>query len=134
MEAPAREVAAILVSAGLGTLGGTTGWGVFAYREPDNPETTITVYDTGGDGLFNEPDNNLLHPTIQIRSRALVYDDAYGKQIDARDALMASAAAVPITDGNIIGVWATSGILMLGPDEKRRHRLVSNYRMTIERN
>lgn len=133
MDAPAREIAAILAGAGLGVLGAASGWGVYAFREPDEPETVVTVYDTGGTDSVNEPDTGVIQPTIQIRTRALLYDSAYAKQLSARDALMLSPVSVAITDGFIVGVWPTSGILPLGPDEKGRHRLVSNYRLTIER-
>ncbi len=134
MNAPAREIAAILDNAGLGVLGALTGWGIYAFREPDEPDTVITVYDTGGFGLFNEPDNNLVHPTFQVRVRSFTYDDAYVKQVAVRDTLMDSPLPVAITDGVVVGAWATTGVLSLGPDEKERHRLVSNYRLIIEEN
>ena len=87
MRSPAHDVAVYLDAEGFGNLGSTTEWGIFINNEPSTPDRAITIYDTAA----SEPafaDLELYSPTIQIRTRARSFEDAYSKQEAIRDKLI----------------------------------------------
>lgn len=64
------DVASLLVAASLGTVQQD----IFLGAQPDSPETTITLYETGGWNVPDCPDENLEYPTFQARVRNADYD------------------------------------------------------------
>lgn len=127
MKAPAHALAEYFGTQGLGVWAAQTGWAISAAREPATPDTTITVYDTPGraPALYEE---NLRRPSVQVRVRARSYPDAYTKFNDIVDALHA------IIDQTIdgvayVGVWMSSDIQSLGPDDNERFRLTANFQI-----
>jgi len=86
MNSPAHDIALYLQSLSFGTLAASSGWAIAVAREPVAPDTTITVYDTGGQGPDTDELDEFL-PDIQVRVRAPDYIAAYAKSEGIRAAL-----------------------------------------------
>lgn len=121
MNAPSKDVADYLVSESVGTLGGTSGWSINYSKEPAAPNTTVTIYDTGGPA--SDIDNDYYEVTIQVRVRAAGYDAAYTKAEQIKNLLIDPS---PIIQNNTryIGFWVTSDIALLQYDQNDRAILV----------
>jgi len=120
----------ILEANGVGTFGATNGWGIYIGFEPETPDTTITLYDTGG----GSPLPNLLldFPTIQTRIRGSVgdYEATYQKALEVRDVLLGLPSQT--INGTLYdGVWANSDIIYL-TRTKDRPVFVINWRIARE--
>lgn len=126
-DAPCHEIAKHLDAESVAVLGASSGWGLYAQREPATPNDVVTVYDTGGSApaLFDE---DLRLPTIQVRVRSDNYDSAYGKQKEIFDVLT-TIKGQDIEGSHYIGVWMTSDVLSLGPDDNGRYILTANYQI-----
>lgn len=129
MNAPSREIADYLESLNIGQIGAASGWGIFLGDEPAAPNTTITVYDTGG----TEPviRAQIFNPTIQVRVRAHDYQEAYDKARQVRDALTQVVMQV-LGDTYVIGIWMTTEIFNIGRDGNNRYRLTANFRLQTQ--
>jgi len=132
MNPPSEDLKNVLVAAGIGTFGATSGWGIFIGKEPDKPNTAITLYDTGG----YEPNPKWLqdNPTVQVRVRGTNYKTTLQKAKDARDALLGIGpndfpASVTTT---YVGIWVSSDVGYIGSDDKNRFIFTFNLRITIE--
>ena len=69
MRSPAHDIALHIAGPGIGTFGGATGWTIAVGTGASSPDTTITLYDTGGEG----PDTDELdieRQSIQVRVRS----------------------------------------------------------------
>lgn len=125
----AKEVATILASAGVATLGPqTSGWSLFVGYQPESPDDTITVYNTGGE----RPLPHLLidFPTVQVAVRASPggYEEGYSKIWAAREALLGYPSADGV-DGRIASIIVTGDIFQLGRDERARPLFTINFRL-----
>lgn len=124
---PAKDIADMLVSSGVGVFAAESGWSINVSREPVSPDTAITIYDTGGGPDVNV-DINMRQPTIQVRVRGYDYPEAYAKHEEIRSAL-----CIPTFrdqgDHRYVGVWMQSDILSIGRDDNDRHLLTANYRI-----
>ena len=125
MTSPAYLVASYLDSVDQGTLGTD----LFVSTEPAGPDSTVTLYDTGGQEP--EPDQDLWRPTIQVRVRDKDYLAAYGKQQSIRDTLIGPPG---FTQGGyrVLGVFPSSDVIAIGRDDNDRFRLTLNYRLLIK--
>lgn len=125
MASPANEIATYLdgLSGAPASLAATTGWALCIAMEADEPETVVTIYDTGGEGQEQEGE---FRPTIQVRTRAHDYDAAYAKQIEIRDILIAAGDIPTIT-----AVWLQSQPQAIGTDDGDRFLLTANYRCML---
>lgn len=121
----------ILVTAGIGTFGATSGWGIYISREPDSPHTCVTVYDVGG--LTPDPKWRLDYPSVQVRVRGAPngYIDASTKAQAVKDALLGITPQTINTD-NIRGIVAIGDIAFLSYDEQRRPIFTQNWRFTVQ--
>jgi len=124
------DIKDVLVTDGVGTFGATSGWAIFIGFEPESPNTTITLYDTGG----KEPVPNLLldFPTIQTRIRGEVgeYEQTYQKALEVRESLL--GLPTKTINGTLYdGVWANSDIIYLNTN-KGRPIFVINWRIARE--
>jgi hypothetical protein len=131
MRSPAHDIALHIAGAGLGTFGGASGWAISVGTEPASPETTITVYDTGGEG----PDTDQLdieRQTIQVRVRSAkesgAYQAAYDKQRAIR-AVLINLSGVVMDGSRYLGIVMTSEILTIGRDDNDRFLMTANYRV-----
>jgi hypothetical protein len=129
--APSADIAEFMQTNGIGFLAATTGWSIFESREPVSPDSTITVYDSGG--LASNPAWILDFPSIQIRVRGDIgrYDLAYTKCQEIKDLLLGLPKQV-INTTEYIGVWALGDITSLGYDDNKRPILVQNWRIARE--
>lgn len=105
---------------------GTFGTDIFIGREPPQPDSCVTIYDTGG----LEPDTDdqiLLRPKFQIRVRNLTYEGGYAKQCAIRD-LLILVGAIKTADSVFVGIWLDTDFIALGRDDKDRYLSTMNYR------
>lgn len=127
MKPTSHEIAQYLDTQGVGVLGATSGWRLAANVEAASPDRAVTVYDTGGAApvLYDEP---LTAPTIQVRTRAHSYAEAYEKQAEVFG-ILNDVVDQNIGDHRYLGLWREGDILHAGRDEQDRHILTSNYRV-----
>jgi hypothetical protein len=119
----AYEMALFLEANAVGSFAGQLPWSISVNREPVEPIKTLSLHDTGGEGL----DTDELATTIsavQVRTRANDYLENYAKQEEVRDLI---AINNEILDNWL--VFMTSDIASLGIDENDRTILISNYRI-----
>lgn len=132
MRSPAHDIALHIASVpGIGTFGGATGWTISVATEASSPDTTITVYDTGGEG----PDTDELdieRQSIQVRVRSGkqsgAYQAAYDKQHAIRAALI-NLSGVVMDGSRYLGIVMMSEILTIGRDDNDRFLMTANYRV-----
>lgn len=128
-----EEVAARLISQGVGVVGTTAPWVVFKGWEPETPDQVLTLYETGG--LPNQPRDDALtgaldQPSFQLRIRGGQTSTGYPA---ARTKLAAARTALEgMSPGTFSGryycqVTANSEPISLGHDESHRPRLVLNF-------
>ena len=129
--APSADIAEFMQTNGVGFIAATTGWAIFESREPVSPDSTITVYDTGG--LASSPRFLLDSPSVQIRVRGDIgkYGLAYAKCQEIKDLLLGLPKQV-INTTEYIGVWAIGDITSLAYDDNKRPILVQNWRIIRE--
>lgn len=128
MNSPAEDVAGILVTNTLGTFGAVTGWAIYVSREPENPDTTITVYDTAGralEGLAGCPEA-IDDFRIQIRIRANGHQAAWDK-LKAIENVLNFIVNETIGDTTYQTIYRNDTGFLLEFDEKDRIILVQNY-------
>ncbi len=110
---------------------GTEGTDIFVSQEPDDPNFSITIYDTGG--ISPNPAYLRDEPTIQIRVRGDKngYSTAWDKAQEIKDILL---GADPVTlNGTEYVLFTQIGdILSLGYDENKRPLIISNWQLVRE--
>lgn len=127
MNSPAVDVMQMLADAGIGAPAGQTGWGLFVGEEPAKPNTTITLYDTGGyEPLYSTYTE---HPTIQVRVRGdpHKYVPTHAKIQEIKSFLLGG-------DGFLVGgttywFWLQGDVSFLYYDENSRPVFVCNFRL-----
>lgn len=112
MNAPAQDIAEILIDAGISGITAIK-TDIFIGMEPAEPDACVTVYDTGG--FPPEVNYVYLKPTVQVRIRGAkgAYQLAYTKAESIRDELHAKALTTK-NSTNYIAIWAMSDILFIG--------------------
>ena len=110
---PADIVRYALIDASLGTLPSDSGsWPVYVNREPDSPDSCITVYDTTGviaamgmDGTAHE------HHGVQIRIRAARFETGFTKARALAIGLDSTIKLASITiSSSVYLVWAITRV------------------------
>jgi hypothetical protein len=128
VNSPATDVIAYLATNGVGTVGATSGWSLNLSKEPASPDTTVTLYDTGGFGA--DYDVNLYKPTIQIRVRGNGYSSVYAKAQAIETLLIAPKGFTQ--NSFYVGAWNPGGFESLGYDENDRAIIVININLMRE--
>jgi len=85
-----KDIADLLVTAGIGTLGTNTDWGIFLNKEPKHPNNSITIYDLASEqSTYPLPlaSAEIQHPRIQIRVRSIDQSDGYDKSEEIHEEL-----------------------------------------------
>lgn len=126
MQSPAHDLAKYLAAQGIGIWASDSGWAVSAQVEPASPDTAVTVYDTGGEGLDTD-DMDIENATVQVRVRGPNPEEAYQKQVSIRDLLKGSPIQGETSRFDVTEV--ISGITHIGRDDNNRHLLVQNFRL-----
>ena len=121
----------LLVTAGIGVFGATSGWGIYISREPDLPNSVVTVFDVGG--LTPNPAWLLDYPSVQIRVRGNPNDyiKTSDKAQDVKNALLGLTPQI-VNGSNIRGITAIGDIAFLNYDESSRPIFTQNWRFTVQ--
>ncbi len=115
----AKYIADILIAKGYGSWQATSGWCVSVGKEPDTPNTTITIYDTGG---FSPAYLSCEYPTVQVRVRGQPYPVGYDRLREIRDYLIGH-------EDNSYQIDLMGDILHLDTDAKGRSIFVCNFQI-----
>ena len=129
MASPAKDVATLLQTEGLGTLGTD----LFYSREPAKSGVIVTVYDLGG---RNDANAKWLreYPEVQIRVKGTPndYSSAWDKIQAIKDVLLGHDPVVINSEWNYIGVWINGDPIHLGNSEDDRAIIISSWRLVRE--
>ncbi len=131
MTNPAISAKDILVTAGVGTFGALSGWGIFIGQEPTNPSTVITLFNSGG--RESNPLWLIDFPSLNARVRGAPggYEAAHQKAKDTKDALL----GLPSQDLNgdrWVSVTMIGDINELGFNENNQPQFSLNFALIIE--
>ncbi len=121
------DIKDLLVIGAHGVFAATTGWSIHIGVEPDNPDTTITLYDTPAEPA--NPKFLLDFPRWQIRVRGTgnSYPTTYAKALQIRDALLGLPSQT--LGGTVyVGIYLVNDIFFLQQDKASRPIFVSNWR------
>lgn len=130
MSTAAEDLALYLAAQGHGVVGASSGWSIHVAREPDEPDKTITLYDTAGQA--SDPDNNFYRPRVQVRTRANDYRDATAKMVAIRDELIDPRTGFTANGRIYLGAFAMSEPAGLGYDDHDRARVVLTFDLMLE--
>lgn len=124
----AYTVAQLLAVAGIGAFNSQAAgdWSINVGVEPANPNKTITLYDTGGDG----PDTDEMdvdRKTIQVRVRAHSRADASAKIHEVRAYLLTREEKISGSK-RLFGAFVTSDAAEIGRDDNGRSIFTVNFR------
>ena len=131
MSLPSEGIKDLLVAASVGTFAATSGWGIFINKEPAAPNTTITIFDTGG--FTPNPKWLLDYPSVQVRVRGdkSGYVDAQTKIIQVKDVLL-GLDSQDLNGDRWVAVNMQGDILSLSNDQNERPLFVVNFRLIIQ--
>ena len=126
MSSPAHDIALELDDEGFGAFAADSGWSISAAQEPSEPPTTITVFDTASESIYEDLD--FTQARFQVRVRGPSYPDAYAKQQAMRSFLVKE---INFTRSGFLymGIDMLGQIEMIGRDDDNRYVLVANYRL-----
>ena len=121
----------LLVTAGVGVFGATSGWGIYIGKKPDKPHSVVSVLNVGGIGA--NPKWLLDFPSIQVMVRGDPngYVAAQSKAQEVKDALL----GLPSQDVNgdrFVSIVMFGDIANLGFDENNRVELSLNFSLIVE--
>lgn len=127
---PSDIILQLLVDKGDGTLPSANGiWPVFSTREPDKPDSIITIYDTTSklEGRDHTSGEMVEHYGIQFRIRAADPNDGWRKANAIKTTIdtntLRTVVSIADTTGTatssyrIQAITRTSGILSLGKEQ-----------------
>lgn len=125
MNPPSKDIASIIQSAGIATLGTD----MFVSNLPDDPDDCVALIDTGS---WGEPESDLgySYPLLQVvvRGAQNEYLSTYSKAVSIRDTIMGLS---PQTINSIwySGFWVSMDVSSLGRDERDRIKFAINFRI-----
>ena len=121
----------LLVAAGVGVFKAETGWTIQIGREPTEPDTAISIWETGG---FPPSSAWLLDfPTAQIRVRGARngYQAARSKMRDVKDALL-GIDSQDLNGDRWVAINMLSDIVWLGYSEEELPQFTANFQLIIQ--
>lgn len=121
----------LLVAAGVGTFAATTGWGIFISKMPDEPDSIVSIMETGG--FPANPRWLIDYPSVQVMIRGDKggYQAAKAKALAVRDALLGLPSQVINGDG-WDSITDIGGLIELGYDDSNRPKFSTNFSLIIE--
>lgn len=131
MDLPAKSLAGLLEGAGVGTIGGTSGWGIFLGRLPTAPDTAMACKATGGASPW--PHLALNFPSVQIIVRGAPgsYEGAEAKAREVVKKLLGLPSQV-VGNDFYGSVRQLGDVISLGFDEKNRPLFSCNFHLIVE--
>lgn len=102
---------------------------IFIGEQPDEPNTVITIYDTGG--KESNPKWRIDYPEIQVRVRDESYTTAYSIISDIRGKILGKESIVK-GDYIYVGFYTIGDIIAMPKDDKRRSSFVLNFSIIRE--
>jgi len=138
MKPASEDIKDMLVAGGIGVFGAASGWSINIGVEPSKPnapDTTLTIYDTGGSLLYTmtNTDNPVMYNTFQLRVRANGYVAGYQKLLAASKVLENQTTYVNDDDTYDVSYYTikrTTDIMSLGEDDNDRKIWVTNFQTT----
>jgi hypothetical protein len=135
VSSPSMDVAAVLVTAGVGVTSNpnpTTGWLIRVGRIIDKPDRIIAIIDTGG--LEVNPKWSLDYKTFQVlvRSDQDAYGSAFDKANDIKDALVGIDPFIGASTVRWDAITMLGDVGFLGYDQNSRPIFSANYRCILE--
>ncbi len=131
MAEPEDGIRDLLVTAGVGTFGATSGWGIFIGSQPTSPDTSITIREYIAD--LPMPKFLIDFPAVQVMIRGAPggYQAAKAK---ARDVLneLHSIPSLDLNGDRWNSIRALSGPGYLGSDDNNRPKFSINFTLIIE--
>lgn len=121
----------LLVAAGVGVFAATSGWSIAVGKQPDAPNTVVTVVRTGG--TAPSPKWLLDFPKLQVRVRGAPgdYQGAVAKAQAVKEALL-GLPSQDLSGDRWVSVTMASDINTLGWDESNRPMFSLNFSLIIE--
>lgn len=125
----AYAIAKLIAAQGLGVFNSqaSADWSINVGIEPDAPNRTITVYDTGGDGPDTD-EMDLDRKTIQVRVRSHMRAEASAKIVAIRNYLLTKESKVYETT-RVYGAFVTTDTAEIGRDDNGRSIFTVNFRI-----
>lgn len=135
MSLPSEHMGDLLVTKGFiwgDAVSGSTDWRVWIGKQPDKPDRTVTIYDTGGKA--NNPRWLLDYPSVQVRVRGgpSDYREAHLKATQTRDCLLGIPSYTAGNGDRIVHVNAIGDVAFTGWDQNQRCEFVFNLSLIIE--
>lgn len=126
MNIPSEDIVEMLEDeSSLGLLLGTD---LFIGFEPDNPNNTVTIFDTAGHSpqLTFDRTERYMYPSIQIRVRNISYQDGWQLINDIKNLLHGRAGET--WNGTYYSlIYCSSDVGFLDWDNNKRARFVVNF-------
>lgn len=99
---PAEIVGQLLVDLGIGSASLSSNWAVFIESEPDEPDNSITVYDTANEliGSVMVDGEVIEYPGVQVRIRSQNYPTGWTKMEEIKNAFDRTVKRTLVTIGS----------------------------------
>lgn len=131
MNNPTVGIKNLLVAAGAGTYGATSGWGIFLGKLPTAPDTAIAI--TSSSGSPSNPKYLIDYPSVQVLVRGAKngYEAAYDKALAVQNALLGLPSQT--VNGDLwVQVNQIGSITEMGFDDNNRPLLSVNFALIVE--
>lgn len=121
----------ILVDASVGVFNTTSGWSITIGELPPDPDTCMTIYDTGG--RSPNPKWLLDYPSVQVMIRGGVsgYVAAETKAKQVKDVLLGFQSQ-DLNGDRWVSITMPGDVAFVGYDENKRPMFSANFRLIIE--
>lgn len=131
MSNPAELLKDVLETAGVGVFAATSGWSIAVDQEPPEPDTVITLYNTGG--VNPNPKWLIDFPSVQVRIRGAVngYLVSRAKAQQVKDTLLGLPSQV-VAGERINSITGIGDIVNAGRDDNNRPLCTVNFATIIE--
>lgn len=126
-----KSIADLLVTGGVGALGGTQDWAISINREQATPDKVVTVFDTGG--MDPNPKWLLDYPSVQVQVRG-GKGDYMGAYVTARKVkdLLLGKGPTTVNDDELVMFNMVGDINSVGNDANERPILTLNFRLIVQ--
>lgn len=143
MKTPASVIRKLLIDAGLVPDSTTATWSPFVSLLPDDPDTSLCIYDTAGilQGRIMSSGEQIEKLGVQVRLRSPVYATVFAKAESIRDYFDALMPVVLVIissteEWEIQNISRTSSIQTIGIEadgDRKRHNLTINVLLTMRK-